>query len=156
VIRGVDKGILYPLQEDARHVTTTEMGEEVGVSASTVWNRIEAMEEEGIIRSYHPDVDYDKAGLQVHTLFIGSAPNSDRDRLAAAACELDGVVTTQEVLNGSDNLQVEAVGTDTDDIARISDELSALGLDVVNSKILESTRIQPFDHFGESVVENDD
>ena len=152
----VDKGILYLLQEDARGITTQEMGDRVGVSASTVRNRIEAMEEEGIIRGYHPDVDYDKAGLQLHVLFICSAESQNRDRLAAEACDVSGVVQTQEVLNGSDNLQVEAVGTDTDDMARISDELSALGLDVVNSKILKSTRVQPFDHFGESVVEDDE
>jgi len=152
----VDKGILYLLQEDARRITTKEMGDRVGVSASTVRNRIERLEEEGIVRGYYPDIDYDEAGLQLHVLFICSAESAERDRLAADACSVSGVVQTQEVLNGSDNLQVEAVGTDTDDIARISDELTELGLDVVNSKILKSTRVQPFDHFGQSVVEGDD
>ena len=152
----VDKGILFLLQQDARHLTTKEMGERVGVSASTVRNRIERLEDEGIIRGYHPDIDYDKAGLQLHVLFICSAESADRDRLATEACSVNGVVQTQEVLNGSDNLQVEAVGTDTDDIARISDALHDLGLDVVNSKILKSTRVQPFDHFGRDVVEDGD
>jgi len=152
----VDKGILYLLQRDARRVTTKEMGERVGVSASTVRNRIEQLEDEGIIRGYHPDIDYDKAGLQLHVLFICRAESADRDQLAAEACSVSGVVQTQEVLNGSDNLQIEAVGTDTDDIARISDELAELGLDVVNSKILKSTRVQPFDHFGRELVEGDD
>lgn len=152
----VDKGILFLLQRDARHVTTKEMGERVGVSASTVRNRIERLEERGIIRGYQPDIDYDKAGLQLHVLFICSAESAERDRLAAETCSVSGVVKTQEVLNGSDNLQIEAVGTDTDDIARISDELAEIGLDVVNSKILKSTRVQPFDHFGQSVVEGAD
>lgn len=152
----VDKGILYLLQRNARHITTKEMGERVGVSASTVRNRIEQLEDEGVIRGYQPDIDYDKAGLQLHVLFICRAESADRDRLAAEACSVNGVVQTQEVLNGSDNLQIEAVGTDTDDIARISDDLAELGLDVVNSKILKSTRVQPFDHFGQSVVEDAD
>ena len=152
----VDEGILYLLQQDARHLTTTEMAERVGVSASTVRNRIERLESEGVVRGYRPVIDYDEAGYQLHVLFICRAESAERDRFASEACTISGVVQTQEVLNGSDNLQVEAVGTDTDDIARISDGLSAIGLDVVNSKILKSTRVQPFDHFGEGIEGDND
>lgn len=148
-----NKAVLYLLQRDARGLTTREMADRIGVSASTVRNRIEQLESEGIIRGYHPDVDYDKAGLQLHVLFICSAPNPERERLAREAREVSGVVTIQEVLNGTDNVQIEAVGTDTDDIARVSDELSELGFDVVNSKILKSFHKQPFDHFGQHLVD---
>ena len=148
-----NKAVIYLLQRDARRLTTQEMAERIGVSASTVRNRIEQLEERGIIRGYHPIVDYDKAGLQLHVVFICSATNLDRERLARAARDVSGVVTIQEVLNGTDNIQVEAVGTDTDDIARVSDELSELGLEVVNSKILKSFHKQPFDHFGKHLVD---
>ncbi|WP_312908269.1 Lrp/AsnC family transcriptional regulator [Natronosalvus caseinilyticus] len=48
----VDKGILYLLQEDARNNTTNAIGEQVGVSSSTVANRITKLEENGeIIRA---------------------------------------------------------------------------------------------------------
>ncbi|ADB61163.1 putative transcriptional regulator, AsnC family [Haloterrigena turkmenica DSM 5511] len=151
-----NKAVLYLLQQDARRITTQEMAEQIGVSASTVRNRIEQLESEGIIRGYHPDVDYDKAGLQLHVLFICSAPNPERERLAREAREVSGVVTIQEVLNGKDNVQIEAVGTDTDDIARVSDELSELGFDVVNSKILKSFHKQPFDHFGQQLVDENE
>ena len=150
----VDKGILYLLQHDARRITTQEMGEQVGVSASTVRNRIEKLEEEGIIRGYLPDIDYDRAGLQLHVVFICSAPGPERDRLATEAREVSGVVAIYEVLNGNDNIQIEAVGTDTDDIARISDRFEEIGIKVVNSKILKSAHLQPFDHFGKNVVED--
>lgn len=150
-----DKGILYMLQNDARDVTTEEMAEEVGVSASTVRNRIEKMEERGVIRGYHPDVDYDRAGLQLHVFFICRAPNPRREQLAKKARDVNGVVTIHEVLNGEENVQIEAVSTDTDDMARITEELSERGLDVVNSKVLKSTHIQPFDHFGEHIVDEE-
>lgn len=150
-----DKGILFLLQRDARNATTQEMAEKVGVSASTVRNRIERLEEAGIVRGYYPDVDYDEAGLQLHIVFICSAPASARGRTAKAAYEVKGVVTVTEVLNGTDNVHVEAVGTETDDIARINDELSDAGFEVLNSKIVKSKYVQPFDHFGENVVEDD-
>lgn len=152
----VDKGILYMLQHDARHITTKEMSERVGVSASTVRNRIEKLEENEIIRGYHPDVDYDKAGLQLYVEIICSAPNPRREHLATQAQEVDGVVSIREVLNGRENIQIDAVGTDSDDVARITDELCDVGLDVVNTKIIKDTLIQPFNHFGKHLVEDAD
>lgn len=151
-----NRAVLYILQRDARRITTQEMAEQIGVSASTVRNRIEELENEGIIRGYHPIVDYDKAGLQLHVLFICTAPNPERERLAKQARDVSGVVTIQEVLNGKENVQIEAVGTETDDIARVSDELSSLGFEVINSKILKSYHQQPFDHFGEHLIDGDD
>ncbi|WP_276256944.1 Lrp/AsnC family transcriptional regulator [Halomontanus rarus] len=151
-----NRAVLYMLQRDARRITTQEMAEQIGVSASTVRNRIEELENEGIIRGYHPVVDYDKAGLQLHVLFSCTAPNPERERLATQARNVSGVVAIQEVLNGKENVQIEAVGTETDDIARVGDELSSLGFEVVNSKILKSYHQQPFDHFGEHLVDGDD
>jgi DNA-binding Lrp family transcriptional regulator len=148
-----DKGILYLLQRDARRITTKEMAERVGVSASTVRNRIERMEDRGIIRGYHPDVDYDEAALQLYVEIICSAPNPRRAEFANAAQEVGGVVSIREVLNGNENVQIDAVGTDSDDVARITDELSNIGLDVINTKIIKDTHVQPFNHFGEHVVE---
>lgn len=150
------QAVIYLLQRDARRLTTQEMAERIGVSASTIRNRIEKLEQQGILRGYHPIVDYDKAGLQLHVVFICSTPNPERERLARAARRVSGVITIQEVLNGADNVQIEAVGTDTDDIARVSDELCELGLEVVNSKILKSFHKQPFDHFGKHVIEDDE
>lgn len=151
----VDRGILFLLQEDARHATTTAMAEKLDVSASTIRNRIERLEAGGVIRGYHPDIDYDRAGLQLHVLLICSVPNPERQRLAEQALDVHGVVQLQEVLNGDENLQIEVVGTETDDLADIMDELSELGIEIVNSKILKNTNVRPFDHFGRDVVRDD-
>ncbi|WP_254531144.1 Lrp/AsnC family transcriptional regulator [Natrinema gelatinilyticum] len=148
----VNKAILYLLQQDSRRTTTQEMAERIGVSASAIRTRIEQMEDEGIIRGYYPSIDYDKAGLQLHLLFICRAPELGREALATEARTVRGVVGIREVLNGSANVQIEAVGTNTDDVARITDELSDLGLTVVNSKLIKSASVQPFDHFGEQIV----
>lgn len=53
----VDRGILYVLQQDARNTTISEIASEVDVSASTVRNRIDDMEAEGIIEGYYPKID---------------------------------------------------------------------------------------------------
>ncbi len=56
----VDRGILHALQQNAREVTAAEMGDLVGTSASTVRNRIDYLED-GVIRGYHPELDYGSA-----------------------------------------------------------------------------------------------
>ncbi|SFC76715.1 AsnC-type helix-turn-helix domain-containing protein [Halobiforma haloterrestris] len=53
-----DQGILYLLQQDARNNTTSGIGEQVGVSSTTVGNRISKLEENALlnsdlIRRYH-------------------------------------------------------------------------------------------------------
>lgn len=54
----VDRGLLHLLQLDARNNTTAEMAEQVDVSATTVSNRIQQMEEENIIDGYAPKIMY--------------------------------------------------------------------------------------------------
>lgn len=39
------------------------IGEEAGVSSSTAGNRINQLEDEGLISSYQPTLDYEKAGF---------------------------------------------------------------------------------------------
>ncbi|SEW11584.1 Lrp/AsnC family transcriptional regulator [Natrinema salifodinae] len=149
----VNKAILYLLQQNSRRIAMREMANRVGVSAGTIRNRIEKMEDEGVIRGYYPEIDYDKAGLQLHVLFVCRTPGLDRETCAETARSVSGVVSVREVLNGRDNVQIEAIGTDTDDIARVNDELHELGLTVVNSSVLKSSHVQPFDHFGKQVVD---
>jgi len=50
----VDHGILYYLQQDARNSTSTEMAEELDITASTVRNRLARLEDEGVIEKYVP------------------------------------------------------------------------------------------------------
>lgn len=150
-----DRGVLYLLQHDARRITTQEMADQLSVSASTVRNHIEQLEDVGVIRGYQPVIDYDKAGLQLYVELICSAPNATRDQRAQDARDVNGVISIRQVLNGTENIQIDAVGTDADDVARISDELAETGLEVVSTKIIKDTFSQPFNHFGQGIVEED-
>ncbi|PSQ16368.1 transcriptional regulator, partial [Halobacteriales archaeon QS_8_69_26] len=46
----IDRGILYMLQEDARNTTSADIADKTGVSASTIRNRLERLEGDGVIR----------------------------------------------------------------------------------------------------------
>ena len=143
----VDRGILFTLQRDARNTTIAEIAEEVGVSSSTVRNRIERLEEAGVIEEYYPKIDYEAASFPLHVLFICSAPTEERERLAHEALESHGVVDIREMLTSTRNLFVEAVATDTRDLTDISNQLAALGFEIESSEIITNHYTRPWAHF---------
>ncbi|MFC7154298.1 Lrp/AsnC family transcriptional regulator [Halomarina halobia] len=149
----VDRGILYLLQRDARNATAAGVGERVGVSASTVRNRLAAMEEAGVIEGYHPQIDYERAGFQLHVFIACHAPVARRAELAGEVLDFHNVVNVREMLTGSNNLYVEAIATDSDAVDRITTRLDEIGLDLVSTNIVKESHAQPFDHFGDEVVE---
>jgi DNA-binding Lrp family transcriptional regulator len=143
----LDRRILHLLQVDARGATDTEIAGETDVTGTTVSNRIQRLEAEGVIRGYHPELDYEKAGYPLNVLFICSTPLSDRSRLAGDALEIRGVVSVREMLAGRENIHVEVVAESTSDVKEITELLDELGLEVMSSNILAHEEIQPWNHF---------
>ncbi|WP_458185311.1 Lrp/AsnC family transcriptional regulator [Haladaptatus sp. NG-WS-4] len=152
-IDDVDRGILHLLQRDARNTTTTEMGNAVSVSASTVGNRLQRLEADGIVKGYHPQIDYHHAGFPLRVLFICTAPIPNREEIAERALDTQGVVNVKEIMSGVDNIHVEAVATDREEVSAIGKQLDDVGLDVTNQVLVKNEHIQPFDHFGDDHVD---
>lgn len=150
-----DRGILYMLQQNARDTTTSEIGTEVGVSAATVRNRIERLEDRGILKGYVPDIDYERAGFELHILFTCTADPRPSDEFVAELLDHHGVVAVRKLLAGDQNLHVEAIGTSTEDVAEIAHGLESCGLEIVRSEVLEEEFVQPFDHFGTDISDDD-
>lgn len=149
----VDRGILHALQQNARDATIETMGERVGVSASTVRNRINDMEEAGVIEGYHPKINYEKAGYDLHLQYMCRAPTEKREALATRALEIGGTIEVNEVLDSDRNVFVEAVASDPDQMARTHDSLIEMGLDVKAVEHVRHSNVQPFDRFGADVDE---
>lgn len=149
----VDRGILHMLQEDARNNSASDIADEVGVAPNTVRNRINRLEEQGIIEGYYPHIDYERAGYQLRVIFVCTVPISDRRTFADDALATEGVVQVIEILSGRENLAVEAVGENSDDLTTIASQLEALGCEIGDEWFLKNTRAQPFDHFGIEAVE---
>lgn len=144
---GLDQRILHALQRNARKISSGDIAEEAGVSASTVRNRIQRLEDQRVIRGYHADVDYERAGYQLYTLIICTAPVRHREELAEAALDVPGVVRVKEVMTGEQNVHVSAVGADSDDLSRIGRDLDELGLEVADEDIIRSEYTGSFSGF---------
>lgn len=144
----IDKGIIHLLQQNARSYTTTEIGEQVGVSASTVTNRIQRLEEGGVITGYHPIIDYQKAGLGHHLLAVATVPLEKQDDLVDDIMGVEGVVSVRELLSNHQNMAIELVGHTREDIEETLAGVNALDVDVVRMEIMKGEHTRPYNHFG--------
>jgi DNA-binding Lrp family transcriptional regulator len=143
----VDKQILYHLQQDARGISSSEIADRLDLSPSTIRTRLNKLEDSGIVRGYHIDIDYELAGYPLYTKIICTAPVPDRDTLADRAQEIHGVTAVREVMTGKRNVYVNAIGESHDDLNRIAGELDELGLDVVDEQLVRSEYVCPYHGF---------
>jgi DNA-binding Lrp family transcriptional regulator len=148
----IDKQILYYLQQDARRTSSSDVAEKLDLSASTVRTRLKKLEDSGIVRGYHLDIDYDLAGYPLYTKIICTAPIPERDDLADRARDIRGVTAVREIMTGERNVYVNAIGKDHDDLNRISEELDDLGLGVVDEQLIRDEYVCPYHGF----LEEDD
>lgn len=143
----VDKGVLHALQRDARNVTTQEIAEIVDVSASTVRNRMDKLESVGIIESYHPKINYERAGFPLRVLFVCTIDPDSRGTVAQSVLDARGVTEVTELITSEHNLYIEVIGTSTGDLMRITSELTEYGLQIHSSEIITNNYSQPWAEF---------
>jgi len=144
----IDKRILYYLALDARNTSTSDIADEMEVTPATIRNRINQLEEEGILRGYLADIHYKAINGFVTYQLRCTASIPDRSRLAQAAREISGVITVRELMAGSANLVVTVVGSDTADINQAAGELADLGLEIEEENVIEGEYHTPYNPFG--------
>lgn len=144
----IDKRILYHLAQDARNTTAQQIAEEVDVSPGTIGNRIQNLEDNGVLKGYHADIDYEKAENLLTHLYICNARTAEWERLAREALDIPGVVNVRRSMTGRENLHVVAVGSSTKDISRLGEALTELGLEVEKEGLLEAEEFHPYHPYG--------
>lgn len=86
--------------------------------------------DDGVIRGYHADIDFEQCDRRITNLFVCDADLGDRENLARTALQVPGVVNVRELRSGKGNLQIKAVGEDVTDLSRIAEQLGELGLTI--------------------------
>lgn len=142
----IDQAILFHLQQDGRKPITA-IAEALDVSDNTVRNRVQAMEDAGVITGYQVTVDYEKADIQHHYLFVCSARVKDRERLAAEARNHAGVTEIVTVMTGTENVYIVGVGESKDDITDLALALDELGLAIEREYLVRDYTSQPYSRF---------
>ena len=75
----VDRQILSDLQGDGR-MTNVDLAQQAGISAPPCLRRVRALEDNGIIRGYHADIDAAALGYSVKVFaFVGLTSQAESD-----------------------------------------------------------------------------
>lgn len=144
----VNRRIIHALMGDARNTSAPMIADEVGVSPATIRNRIHQLEEVGVLRGYHANVDFERADGRLTNLFMCNAPVAERERLARQVRVIPGVVNVRELMTGRRNLHVLAVGEDTSDLRHVAREIAKLGIDIEDEDLVQSEHFQTYRPFG--------
>jgi len=115
----IDRQILRDLQESGR-MTNVELARRAGISAPPCLRRVRALEEAGVIRGYHANVNAEELGFGV-TVFaqVGLQSQAEPDLRAFEQLTLgwDEVRETQ-MLAGETDFLLKIVATDWDTYQR--------------------------------------
>lgn len=143
----IDRHIVHALMADARNTTATEIADGLNVSAGTVRNRIDRLEEAGVIQGYTATIDFERAGGRLTSLYMCTVPAAERERLALAAQSIPGVINVRILMAGRRDLQVVAVGEDTEDLRKIARSLSELDIRIEDEELLQTEIRSPYAPF---------
>lgn len=76
----IDRRLLAELQAEGR-VTNVELAQRVGLTAPPCLRRVRALEEEGVIRGYHADIDPSKLGFAITVFALVSLKSQAEEAL---------------------------------------------------------------------------
>lgn len=113
MLDNLDRRILAALQRDAR-LTNVQLAEEVGLSPSPCLRRVRLLEEAGIIRGYHADLDRAGIGLGL-TVFVGIKVQRHHDETSSAfrnAVALLPEVVSCHLVSGESDFLLQVVVPD--------------------------------------------
>ena len=117
-INGTDAGIAAILQENAR-TSNAEIARQVGLAPSAVFERIRKLEERGVLRGYHADVD--PHAVELPLLAFVFVRSSDRAGSVTTAEKLARIPEVLEVhhIAGEDCFLVKLRAADTEALGRL-------------------------------------
>lgn len=142
VMDALDRKIIIALRENGR-ATYAELGRQVGLSASTVHERVGKLESSGVITGYHAMVEPNAIGLGV-TALVGIQPSDtgDDDRIAAALADLPEVESCYAVA-GDEAFVVKVRVSTVDELERCLGRLRRVdGIARTRTTVVLSTRFE--------------
>ena len=109
----IDRKLLAELQAEGR-VTNVDLASRVGLTAPPCLRRVRALEEEGVIRGYHADLDPSKLGFAITVFAMVSLRSQAEEDLRAFEDHIKGLPEVREchMLNGEIDFILKIVSHD--------------------------------------------
>jgi DNA-binding Lrp family transcriptional regulator len=109
----IDRRLLAELQAEGR-VTNVELAQRVGLTAPPCLRRVRALEEAGVIRGYHAEIDASKLGFAITVFAMVSLKSQAEDDLRAFENHMKELPEVREchMLNGEIDFILKIVSRD--------------------------------------------
>lgn len=109
----IDRRLLAELQDEGR-ITNVELAHRVGLTAPPCLRRVRALEEEGVIRGYHADLDPGKLGYSITVFAMVSLKSQAENALREFEDAMRDLPEVREVhmLNGEIDFILKIVARD--------------------------------------------
>ncbi|WP_137678935.1 Lrp/AsnC family transcriptional regulator [Aurantiacibacter suaedae] len=109
----IDRKLLAELQAEGR-VTNVDLASRVGLTAPPCLRRVRALEEEGVIRGYHADLDPSKLGYAITVFAMVSLRSQAEEDLRAFEVHMRDLPEVREchMLNGEIDFILKIVSHD--------------------------------------------
>ncbi|MGH2481348.1 MAG: Lrp/AsnC family transcriptional regulator [Ktedonobacteraceae bacterium] len=117
--------LLRLLQEHAR-LSFKELGQHVGLSSSSVAERIHRMEEAGILLGYHAEINLEKVGFPVMAFIRMSTPGQNSARIALLLSDIPEILECYR-LTGSEAFIMKVCVSSVKHLELLIDQLSQYG-----------------------------
>ena len=130
--------LLRELQDDAR-LTIAELGRRVGLSSPAVSERVQRLEQQGVIRGYRAEIEPRALGLALTTIIrIRPAPGQLQN--VASLAERTPEVVECHRITGEDCYFIQAHVRDIDHLEELIDHFVALGQ--TTTSIMQSSPVR--------------
>lgn len=138
--------ILRELQTNAR-ISFSEIGRRVGLSSPAVAERVYKMEDTGIIKGYHAQLNPDYFGHKISAFITISTQSEKYPKITALAQQQNEILECHHI-SGSESLILKVVSNSIPSLDRLVETLSRFGQTKtaivlstpVNKKTIESIR----------------
>jgi DNA-binding Lrp family transcriptional regulator len=117
VIDVIDRRILTALHADAR-MPNNALAEAVGIAPSTCHGRVRRLQELGVIRGFHADIDPAAIGLSLQAMIAVTLQSGARGRIRDFIAGIRKLPQVMDVyfLAGADDFILHVAARDTDDL----------------------------------------
>ena len=109
----IDRRLLAELQDEGR-VTNVDLARRVGLTAPPCLRRVRALEEAGVIKGYHADLDASSLGFTITVFAMVSLKSQAEEDLRAFENHIKGLPEVREchMLNGEIDFILKIVSKD--------------------------------------------
>ncbi len=109
----IDRQLLAELQDEGR-VTNVELAQRVGLTAPPCLRRVRALEDAGVIRGYHAELDASKLGFAITVFALVSLKSQAEEALRQFEDHMRGLPEVREchMLNGEIDFIIKIVSRD--------------------------------------------